>query len=165
MFEPSQGVLEAFRRVPQGPRAYQRPPGVSQSVLEHPGSFQECLPGVFLDARGSQKTLVSSIQRLLDGSDNFAVSLKLFQSVLEFLGPYGAKGSRYTANFRTRLDCLWEPPEPPRRSEKRCHAPEHYARSVSDVLGTPGKGQNVTRVAFSTSLGGLGTLPCQGLRL
>ena len=40
MLEPSQGVLEASRRVPQRPRAYRMPPGVSQSVLEHPG-----LPG------------------------------------------------------------------------------------------------------------------------
>ena len=39
MFEPSQGVLEASRRVPQRPRAYRMPPGVSQSVLEHPESL------------------------------------------------------------------------------------------------------------------------------
>ena len=86
MFEPSQGVLEASRRVPQRPRAYRMPPGVSQSVLEHPESLQECLPGVSWTLEGHKKTLVSSIQRLLDGSDNFVVSLKLFQSVLECFG-------------------------------------------------------------------------------
>ena len=71
MFEPSQGVLEASRRVPQRPRAYRMPPGVSQSVLEHPESLQECLPGVSWTLEGHKKTLVSSIQCLLEGSDNF----------------------------------------------------------------------------------------------
>ena len=119
MFEPSQGVLEAFRRVPQGPRAYQRPPGVSQSVLEHPGSLQECLPGVSWTLEGHKKTLVSSIQRLLDGSDNFVVSLKLFQSVLECFGSLrkrprslqeclGAPSSGFLAPFaqQVRLSAL-----------------------------------------------------------
>ena len=86
MFEPSQGVLEASRRVPQRPRAYRMPPGVSQSVLEHPESLQECLPGVSWTLEGHKKTLVSSIQCLLEGSGNFVVGLKLFQGVLERFG-------------------------------------------------------------------------------
>ena len=86
MFEPSQGVLEASRRVPQRPRAYRMPPGVSQSVLEHPESLQECLPGVSWTLEDHKKTLVSSIQCLLEGSGNFVVGLKLFQGVLECFG-------------------------------------------------------------------------------
>jgi len=78
------------------PKASRRPPGVSQSVLEHPGSLQECLPGVSWTLPGSQKALVSSIQRLLDGSDNFVVSLKLFPSVLECFG-----------SLRKRLRASW----------------------------------------------------------
>ena len=55
MFEPSQGVLEASRRVPHRPRAYRMPPGVSQSVLEHPESLQECLPGFSWTLEGHKK--------------------------------------------------------------------------------------------------------------
>ena len=59
---------------------------MSQSVLVHPGSLQECLPGASWTLPGSQKTVVSSMQRFLEDSDSFVVSLKLFQGVLECFG-------------------------------------------------------------------------------
>ena len=59
---------------------------MSQSVLVHPGSLQECLPGASWTLPGSQKTIASSTQRLLEDSDSFVVSLKLFQGVLECFG-------------------------------------------------------------------------------
>ena len=52
----------------------------------HPGSLQECLPGASWTLPGSQKTVVSSMQRFLEDSDSFVVSLKLFQGVLECFG-------------------------------------------------------------------------------
>ena len=59
---------------------------MSQSVLVHPGSLQECLPGASCTLPGSQKTIVSSMQRFLEDSDSFVVSSKLFQGVLECFG-------------------------------------------------------------------------------
>ena len=83
VFGPSWAVLDSSGSFQERPTASRRPPGVSQSVLVHPGSLQECLPGASCTLPGSQKTVVSSMQRFLEDSDSFVVSLKLFQGVLE----------------------------------------------------------------------------------
>ena len=73
---------------------------MSQSVLVHPGSLQECLPGASWTLPGSQKTVVSSMQRFLEDSDSFVVSLKLFQGVLECFG-----------SLQKRPKASWSAPE------------------------------------------------------
>ena len=83
MSEPSQGVLEASRRVPQRPGCLQECPRASCSILKASRNVFQACPG---RSRVTKKTLVSSIQCLLEGSDNFVVGLKLFQSVLKCFG-------------------------------------------------------------------------------
>ena len=73
---------------------------MSQSVLVHPGSLQECIPGASWTLPGSQKTVVSSMQRFLEDSDSFVVSLKLFQGVLECFG-----------SLQKRPKASWSAPE------------------------------------------------------
>ena len=147
MFEPSQGVLEASRRVPQRPRAYRMPPGVSQSVLEHPESLQECLPGVSWTLEGHKTTLVSSIQCLLEGSDNFVVGLILFQGVLERFGSLRKRPRASQKSPGMSQSTLQRAPGTLQNVPKRPRVSDWaFANGLQDIRDVSGKALHRTRM-------------------